>query len=253
VKKLFLLFVSIVILAIPWTGQARDHSKEDQVKQWTQTMAQQDSRFTSFTQATIEIKPINKQNELILFKSPEKVIGYMVVEDHDQQLSLLEYGLGPHPLFDQKVVYPYLQGVSAPLQTVYAGLESAWISAHGLYDGKSGEKYPQASTLDEMQSEAAIVSTSSLTMSFQSNSNDPFSKAWFKGGVQLESKSDLLGGIAKNDVMYVAKLYHQTVTAPYSVLGYHLWNKKELFIELADDGSRFVPYSQLASFGHFLR
>lgn len=252
-KKLFLLFVSIVILAIPWTGQARDHSQEDQVKQWTQTMAQLDSRFAPFTQATIEIKPINKQNELILFKSPEKVIGYMVVVDHDEQLSLLEYGLGPHPLFDQRVVNPYLQGASAPLQTVYAGLESAWISAQGLYDGKSGEKYPQASILDEMQSEEAIASTSSLTMSLQSHTNVSFSKAWFQGGVQLESKSDLLDGIAKKDVMYVAKLYHQTVTAPYAVLGCHIWNKKELFIELADDGSRFVPYSQLVSFGHFLR
>jgi hypothetical protein len=253
VKKLLMGFVSIIILAIPWTGQAQDPSKQDQVKQWVQTLAEQDSRFIPFSQASIEFKLFDDQKEQILFKDHEKTIGYMVAAEQNQQLSLLEYGLGPHPLFDQKMVNPYLLDPSESLQMVYAGLESAWTSADGLYDGKSGEKYPQAALLDEIQPKPALSAASSLTASIHSHSISPFPKAWFKNGTALNHQEELLENIAQNQVTYVAKLFHQTVTAPYSVLGCHVWNHDDLYIELADDGSRFVPYSHLVSLGHFLR
>ncbi|WP_134698575.1 hypothetical protein [Ammoniphilus sp. YIM 78166] len=236
-------------LIIPWTGQAetwRD-SFQQHIKQWAAELAQQDPRFASFTEAVYTYEGLgpNSKQWLITFSKDEVNVGYMVVGEDPSGFVLLEYGLGEYVLFDQLGMVPN----TLQLEKHYAGLESVWVEEGRIYDAKSGEQYP---------GEAAIVppiitSRIGIETSLASASHHPpdmLVEPWIKPGEVIQEDSQLKERMANSEISFIARLFQNTVIAPFKVVGYHQWGE-ELFVELDDYGSRYIPYQYAVKVGGF--
>lgn len=69
----------------------------------------------------------------------------------------------------------------------------------------------------------------------------------------------------KTQIRYTAELFRKTVLFVYPAIGYHRWNSglsenanygssaSSVFLEMDDEGSRFIPMTTLNALGHFYR
>jgi hypothetical protein len=253
-KNWLLSVILLVGLAIPFTGQAqnRQDALSNQIKYWTQELSSHDSRFIPLTVAALDQESLdaNSQKWLVTFRSSEKVIGYMVCEKKEDGFLLLEYGLGNWPIFDRSVVSPFLSSQQEKLNRHYSGLESVWSSNEGIYDAKSGEKYPAQVAGHEHEKVISNVGRSS-TLQAVLHKDSKNSLGWLKPKGTINTQEEFFKAIQDQDVSFLADLFDGTVKAPFTVTGYHIWNG-DTFIELKDYGSRFVPYSYTTSIGSLM-
>lgn len=248
----FLLIFSL--LAIPWSGQAETEtwqaSFENQIQTWSKELSKQDERFIPFTEAAVQYEALgpNSRQWIVSFKKNHRNIGYMIVgQNEENQWLLLEYGLGEYPLFDESAIEPFHSNPKNRTPR-YAGLESVWVTSEGLFDAKSGEKYPSDAKVSKFDYTAYVSGEDQL---IQVNHKEPGAEEpWIRPAEAIRSEESLLQQLSTDEISYMAQLFGKTVLAPFSVIGYHYWGK-ELFIELEDNGSRFIPYDYAIQLGAF--
>lgn len=240
------------LLIVPWTGQAETwrESFQSQVKQWAEELALQDQRFAPFAQASIRHEGLgpNTKQWLVTFFNEHQKVGYMVVGEDPSGFVLLEYGLGEYTLFDEETM-KQLQSSQSDMSKHYAALESVWLDKSRIFDGKSGEKYPVEAGLTETELASSVRKEAVLETSFHQEAL-PFKEGWLKPGEIIQEEMDLVTEIAQGEVSFIARLFQNTVTAPFKVLGYHQWGE-QLFVELDDYGSRYIPFRYAVQVGEF--
>lgn len=253
-KRWLGIFLLWALITIPWSGQAESwrDSFQQQIQQWTSELAQQDQRFSSFTDSSFTYEGLgpNSKQWLITFTKEQATLGYMVVSEDPSGFVLLEYGLGEYVLFDKEAV-SHFTSTPQDLSKYYAGLESVWMNEGSSFDAKSGEKYPSETKPKEPQSEAsfAIRQESTLESVLQQASIPP-TEPWMKPGQAIKEDQELMMRIGKGEVSFIAQLFQDTVTAPFKVIGYHQWSD-QLFVELEDYGSRYIPFQYAVQVGAF--
>lgn len=245
----FLLIFSL--LAIPWSGQAETWqvSFEKQIHAWAKELSMQDERFIPFTRADMEYEALgpNSRQWIINFTIDQKIVGYMIAGQGEQGFVLLEYGLGEYPLFDESAIHPFYSD-SQNRTAQYAGLESVWNSPKGIFDAKSGEKYPGNSQVTVNQFTSFISGKEKLIQAIHREQG--MEEPWIKPADSIDTQQKLMDQLAAHEISYIARLFGKTVLAPFSVLGFHHW-EDGLFVELEDNGSRFIPYDHAIDLGTF--
>lgn len=239
------------LLAIPWSGQAEtwQASFEKQIQTWAKELSIQDERFIPFTEASVQYEALgpNSRQWMVSFKIDQNNIGYMIVGQEDKIFLLLEYGLGEYPLFDESAIAPFHSDPNNRTPQ-YAGLESVWRSSTALFDAKSGEKYPRDSKSSPYQYTAYVTGKDHLVQAV--HKKEGMEEPWIRPAETINSQQSLMEQLSSHDISYIAQLFGKTVLAPFSVLGYHHWGG-ELFVELEDNGSRFIPYDHATDLGSF--
>ncbi len=239
------------ILVIPWSGQAEtwQASFEKQIHTWAKELSIQDKRFIPFTQATIHYEALgpNSRQWMVNFMIDQQNAGYMIVGQEEHALVLLEYGLGEYPLFDESAIHLFH---SDPKNRTaqYAGLESVWNSPEGIFDAKSGEKYPSDAQVPLYKVTSYVSEKDKLFQVIHKEQG--IEEPWIKPAESIGSKQSLMDQLSTHEISYIARLFKRTVLAPFSVIGYHYWGG-ELFVELEDNGSRFIPYDHAIDLGSF--
>ncbi|HJV46980.1 MAG TPA: hypothetical protein VJ824_14775 [Bacillota bacterium] len=250
--KYWLISVTLIaVLVFPFTGQALTNQEplHNQINQWIQELSKQDQRFTPLTRATYDEQELKPSKQwLITFQTEGIVQGYMVVQQYEEKdYTLLEYGLGQTPLFDRSVVSNFLSNEEEPILRYYAGLESVWATEKGVYDAKSGEKYSSQAAGHEHEGIMTSVGKDvGLESAFHKTAGNCL--CWIKPDARIDSQAEFMKEIKKKEINLIADLFDSTVKAPYTVMGYHQW-KNELFLEIEDYGSRFIPYSYATTIG----
>lgn len=239
------------ILIVPWSGQAEtwQASFEKQIDSWSRELSVQDERFIPFTAADFQYEALgpNSRQWIVNFTIDRTSIGYMIVGQEDKTWLLLEYGLGEYSLFDESAIHPFH---SEPQKRTpqYAGLESVWIASTGLFDAKSGEKYPHDAEVTDYKYAAYVSGKDQLIQVVHKEQG--IVEPWIKPAEAIVSKQDLIQELSSREISYIAQLFKKTVLAPFSVLGFHHWGNV-LFVELEDNGSRFIPYDHAVELGSF--
>ncbi|RXT13647.1 hypothetical protein [Ammoniphilus sp. CFH 90114] len=240
------------LLAIPWTGQAETWREafQYQVTQWAQELALQDPRFSPLLEASLNHQGLgpNSKQWLVTFSADNKHIGYMVVEEDPNGFALLEYGLGEYTLFDQETL-DELQSNQQKISMHYSGLESVWLDEERIYDAKSGERYPLEAGIPKTDISSA-VRKGALLHTAVNHESIPYEEGWIKPGEVIKQDVEFIDKMSQGEVAYIARLFQNTVTAPFKVVGYHHW-EDQLFIELDDYGSRYIPFQYALQMGHF--
>jgi hypothetical protein len=258
-QNLLILFL-LGFFILPWNGQAEttwQESFNDQVKKWTIELAEHDKRFTALVNTPFSQQGLGPHSKqwLVIFKCTEGNCGYFVVgHSEDNSFMLLEYGLGEYSLFDESIVQPFKTS-EENLKPHYRGLESVWTSADSIYDAKSGEKYPAAISIEASPMLSNIHQGISLQRAMQQEhqmGDEAFEEVWLQPGPQVTQQSHLMKALhSEHQVALIGKLFQGKVTAPFPVVGYHLWDQEELFVELDDYGSRYIPFGHAIKMGSF--
>ncbi|MBO8171268.1 MAG: hypothetical protein H0Z33_05160 [Bacillaceae bacterium] len=273
-KKGFMIVVTLLLILFPSaTGLSQSHSAEktaeteswqtvfkQQVEHWINELYHQDERFQAWKGAAYDYQGLGPHSKewMISVYRDDKALGYMIVGENPPSpgetvnrpsFSLLEYGLGT-PLFE---------GSPEDATIIYGGLESFWRENGALIDARTGETFPNTidpsfvpETPNGDVSGAALLS--GITRSAETL--DPFEDIfWLDQHAQkLETEQDVMRSVEKAPVVLVSDLYQNKVLAPFTVAGYHLWTQmsgetKHAFIELNDQGARFLPLSYCLSKG----
>jgi hypothetical protein len=257
-------------------------------KDWITALTIEDG-FEAWKQAKWESLPVGPGTHswLVVIRKDNLEVGYLLVGamDDGKHYKLLEYGLGPQPLFSFNTLYQSMmqQGLIDRSLTLAAftldkswlkerfiinTLENFWRITHGsevyYLDGKSGELLLNAvnplenstKLLDAVASPDILTSLmpSQLKESIVRPSYDPFEKlSWINGKpLKIESIDDLKLAIqAHPQLTYMCKLYHDKIIHPFALTGYQLWNDKQVYIALDDEGARYIPLSSLIKAGAF--
>ncbi|RKD25530.1 hypothetical protein BEP19_00875 [Ammoniphilus oxalaticus] len=251
-KKTLWALVVLCLLAAPFIGQAETPQDEwrQQIVRWTEQLAAGDDRFNAFPKADRRWQSVgtNRDDWVVTFEQSNRPIGYLIVGEEERALRLLEYGLGAHPLFTEQPFVPLPSDTKTPF---YAGLHSVWITDDGLIDAKSGEHYPQTAKrpsnfkpIDPIYERAALTA---VQLSRYADNTQP----WIKPEGKITDEPDLIEHLDKGlNLSYVAHLFEGEILAPFATRGYHRWGKS-IYVELEDDGSRFLPVKHALQWGVF--
>lgn len=254
-KYIWILFV-LGLLSMPWSGQAQSWQNlfQQQIQDWTKELSANDPRFVPFVTATYQHQALASDSKqwLVTFRAHQDEIGYMVVGQAEDEFYLLEYGLGEYTLFDEEPVIP-LQSDSSSRTPHYAGLQSVWVAKEGLFDAKSGEKYPKDTQLSTTPITSFVHQGDTLTAVKHRGNTDTQDLLWLKPGESIQSLEEVVDHLEnRGDLSFIGHLFEGHILAPFSVLGVHKWGSAS-FIELEDDGSRFVPFEHAKDLGAFYR
>jgi hypothetical protein len=254
------------------------------VKDWI-TALTKEAAFDAWKTAKWESLPVGPGTHswLIVIRKEQLEVGYMIVGamEDGKHFKLLEYGLGPQPLFSLNTLYQslmqqalidpfvsltaFMQDVKWTKKRFYVStLENFWQITHGteIYylDAKSGELLldpidPFAHPA-QSPSTSLISGTSSdqLKESIVSSSYDPFEKlSWIHSKpLAVHSLTDLkLALQAHPEITFMSKLYHQKLIHPFAVIGYQLWSGGQTYIALDDEGARYISLNSLLNIGAF--
>jgi hypothetical protein len=258
------------------------------VKDWI-TALTKEAGFETWKKAKWESLPVGPGTHswLVVIRKDGLEVGYLLVGamEDGQHYKLLEYGLGPQPLFSFNTLYQSMmqQALIAPSITLTAftqdtnwnkerfylnTLENFWRITRGTevyyIDAKSGELFlndfdpleksvqllKSVASADELTSQMPLQQKESIVRP----SYDPFEKlSWVSGkALPITSIDDLKLAIqAHPKLTYSSKLYKSAVIHPFAITGYHVWNMGQAYISLEDEGARYIPLSSLLQVGSF--
>jgi hypothetical protein len=310
--KLILLWIQLFIISMaglansptvslnhPDNGQAvvkqlpEDISEATNLKSavtdWISALTKE-AEFGAWKTAKWESLPVGPGTHswLIIIRKDQLEVGYMIVGamEDGKHYKLLEYGLGPQPLFSLNTLYQgliqqalidssvtltaFMQDVNWTKKRFYVStLENFWQITHDtkIYylDAKSGELLLEpidpfdqpAQTSSSTDNKVQFVSdefSDQLKESIVTTSYDPFEKlAWMQGKpLAIHSLTDLkLAQQAHPEMTFMSKLYHQKLIHPFAVIGYQLWSGGQTYIALDDNGARYIPLVSLVKIGAF--
>jgi hypothetical protein len=257
------------------------------VQDWINALAKE-SGFEAWKKAKWESIPVGPGTHswLVVIRNDHVEIGYLIVGamEDGKHYKLLEYGLGPQPLFSFNTLYQSMmqQALIEPSLTLtdftnetnwlkerfyLSTLENFWRITRGTevnyLDAKSGELLlndvdPLKSTplLDLKASEDELISQTPLQHkeSIARAPYDPFEKlSWVNGKpLSISSIEDLKRAIQDHPKLtFMSKLYQKSLIHPFAITGYQIWNEGQAYISLEDAGARFIPLSSLLQVGAF--
>ncbi|MDF2923964.1 MAG: hypothetical protein K0R57_2878 [Paenibacillaceae bacterium] len=247
---------------------------EQQIKQWATSLSKEPG-FEAWSAATWSVYPLGPGTHswMILLQGNGQEIGYMIIAStKEHTYKLMEYGLGPNPLFSMNTLYqslvqralipdtiPYesfAQEPSMKLTRWYIlPLQAVWEVQQGtttLYlDAKTGEELPDIGSwltgtkeiqqvLSQYPLSSGVISESQTRADF-----DPFMKTtWLTETplAQLTFAQWKSTAAPELHFTYLGKLFGGRALYPLAVSGYHLWDTDCSFLRLEHEGSRFVPY-----------
>lgn len=258
------------------------------IQDWITVLAK-NSGFEVWKKAKWESLPVGPGTHswLVVIREDRFEVGYLIVGamEDGKHYKLLEYGLGPQPLFSLNTLYQSMmqQALIDPTLTFIAftektawikegfylsTLENFWRVTHGsevyYLDAKSGElilndidpleKSTQilelAASADELINQMPIQQKESTVRA----SYDPFEKlSWVNGRpLLIASIEDLKLAIHDHPKLtYRSKLYQSSLIHPFAITGYQVWNGGQAYISLDDEGARYIPLSSLLQAGAF--
>ncbi|QGQ97371.1 hypothetical protein EHS13_22040 [Paenibacillus psychroresistens] len=257
------------------------------IKAWI-TVLSDETGFDAWKKAKWESLPVGPGTHswLVVIRKDSLEVGYLIVGamEDGKHYKLLEYGLGPQPLFSFNTLYQSMMQQALIDQSftladftidtswlkerfILNTLENFWRVSYGsevyYFDGKTGEKLITVNQLDNsaqlLNSRASTevitnLSSSQLKESIVTPAYDPFEKlSWVKGNpLKVKTLADLKLAIkAHPKLTYMSKLYNHSVIHPFALTGYQLWNGDQIYIALDDEGARYLPLSSLLEAGAF--
>jgi hypothetical protein len=259
---------------------------EDAVSGWIRTISQEKG-FEDWEGAQTEITPLGPgtHSQLVVLRKNGKEAGYLVAASTpDGGWKLAEYGVGEYGLFSLNTLYRSLKGYDLlpgtvtysdfladeqirRLRVYLSPLESFWIiglDADTLYfDAKTAAPLPDLTGSLDMQTQlpapagaAASGAKYRISDSLLTGSFDPFLRAAWIRGSSLDLAEDavtvLSEGLAQGrKITYAARLFKGKVTAPFAVTGFQTWSNGSSYFFLDHDGTRAIPYAELAQKGRF--
>jgi hypothetical protein len=258
------------------------------IKDWITELTSEDG-FEAWKKAKWESLPVGPGTHswLVVIRKDNLEVGYLIVGamEDGKHYKLLEYGLGPQPLFSLNTLYQSMmqQGLIDQSLTFAAfttdsswlkerfrisALENFWRISRGseehYLDGKTGELLLNAINPLEKSAQLLAASDSAdiltsitppqLKESIVTPTYDPFEKlSWIRGTpLKIASIDDLkLAVQAHPKLTYMSKLYKAAIIHPFALTGYQLWNTNQVYIALDDEGIRYIPLTSLLKAGAF--
>ncbi|MGG2201152.1 hypothetical protein [Paenibacillus validus] len=235
--------------------------------------------FDTWPQAEWTSQPLGPGTHgwIILVRSGGQEIGYLVVHaDESGQYLLTEYGKGSFPLFSANTLYQSLVRLELidypyhaerlywnPLQAVWkVSVENAdriWY-----LDAKTGEELPIAESdlpspgenmsSSTMKTFTKLDSSHTIIETGETTPHDPYGTLpWVRGEQAADGSFPRVRERieAGQPPVFAAELYNGSVTVPLAVAGYQLWSGGDSFVQVAQDGDRFIPLDALARLGRF--
>lgn len=263
---------------------------EQKVNRWISALADQ-TVFSEWKNAQWTRYPLGpgKHGWIVILSKHGKDVGYLVViaSQSGDELVLSEYGVGEYPLFSMSTLYASLnerQLISAsmtlkqfasdtriqktrlylnPLHTVWlVPLENDITNDRETYlDAKTGEIYP----LTKTEVKASTGEIPALTFSPQQErisesislpSFDPYTLLnWVKDKpMNIQDWNDLKQKLDQQvKITFAAEIFGKHILIPYAVTGYHQWNEGEPYVQLEQEGARFIPFHSIARWGAFFQ
>lgn len=277
-------------------------SLEEQIQHWINSLSKQPG-FAHWRKATWQQYPLGPgmHGWIVIIGEDNRDLGYIVVTSTAQGGHVItEYGLGEYPLFSLRTLYrsmqldeainpqlsfpEFVQSVAVAAERHYNGpAEAIWkVERAGtvrIYDGKTGEAYPEetmhqeavASLAPEAEAKPAAlyettlvdasnkrgpagISEPSLTLSIENPSFDPFEHLhWmFEEENATVSTEQLIEALKDTSrITYTADILNNQVKHALAVIGIHLWNQQTAFITVDHYGQRFIRFDALAEQGSF--
>jgi hypothetical protein len=258
------------------------------VNAWIKALTKE-SGFEVWKTAQWESLPVGPGTHswLIIIREKHLEVGYLIVGamEDGEHYKLLEYGLGPQPLFSFNTLYRSMMQQALIDHTLtltafteektwikerfyLSSLESFWRITRGsevyYLDAKSGELLLNA--IDPLEKSAQLIGSAAVVdelttqMPLQQKESlvrstyDPFDKlSWVNGKpLAITSIADLKLAIENHPTLtYMSKLYQAKIIHPFAITGYQVWNAGQVYISLDDEGARYIPLSALLQAGHF--
>jgi hypothetical protein len=258
------------------------------IKAWITSLTNE-TGFEVWKKAKWESLPVGPGTHswLVVIRKDNLEVGYLIIGamEDGKHYKLLEYGLGPQPLFSFNTLYQSMmqQALIDKSLTLAAftldtswlkerfiinTLESFWRVSRGsevyYLDGKTGELLLNA--VNPLENSVQLLGTtvskdvltdllpSQLKESIATPSYDPFERlSWVKGKPLLIATIDdfKLAVKTRPKLTFMSKLYHDTLIHPFAITGYQLWNDNQAYIALDDEGTRYLPLSSLLEAGAF--
>lgn len=292
-----LIFLAAAGSMAPAASAARPATLHEQVSQWIEALSAE-SGYELWKSAAYSISPLGPGTHswYVTVKNGPAIAGYLIVEATDREAEpyrLVEYGSGPHPLFDSAVLRHGMSkegiGRYQAVPLYYHPLLAVWhiTKPDGavLYaDAMSGETLPvDDKLLGEAVSEAgepngvsaaASIGTASIetvkdaaakplpawevsvrrNASFERYGRMP----WLTGSPLAASERHLLPAMLdkRAEIRYTAELYRNTTRFVWAVVGYDQWSDgttEHTYITLEGEGTRNVLFDLLLSEGEFYR
>ncbi|MEB3100181.1 hypothetical protein [Ferviditalea candida] len=263
---------------------------DQKVNLWISTLASQ-AEFSAWRNAQWTRYPLGPGNHgwVVILSKNGKDVGYLVVaaSQSGEGLALAEYGVGEYPLFSMSTLYTSLQErqlipASMTLKQfasdnetrksrIYLNpLHAVWLVSVGnditnspetYLDAKTGEIYP----LSETEVKASSAEIPALTYSPQQGSIaesmtlpsfDPYTLLnWVKGKpMNLRDWNNLKQKLDQQEkITFAAEIFGKHILIPFAVTGYHQWNEGEPYVQLEQEGARFIPFHSVARWGAFFQ
>lgn len=277
-RILTLCFLALLFMTQPQMVSAEgawtDTLQKD-IRQWIASISAHDQQFANWQDARSQIRALgaNQHQWLVTLSKGGKHVGYLVVGElqnraaNTQQPSfaLLEYGAGEYVLFDDTLA------PDAPnATTVYDGFSSFWkITADQqtqYIDAKTGERYPVTFTPDAARIEKltmhdvatpdkSLVNAKSLSM-IEENPFDQIN--WVATSLtppKPKGESSWQSLLSRDDdrsAVLTVSLFHDQVTAPFSIGAVHVWDNDAAYVGVWNEGIRFVPYQYASQIGRII-
>lgn len=261
---------------------------EQKVNRWISALAGQ-AEFSEWKNAQWTRYPLGpgKHGWVVILSKNGKEVGYLVVtaSQSEDELVLSEYGVGEYPLFSMATLYASMQErqlipasmtlkqFASDTQTqktrLYLNpLHAVWLipvpnditnDRETYLDAKTGEIYPLSGTEVAASAEEVPALTFSpqqgrIAESISLPSFDPYTLLnWVKGKpMNIQDWNDLKQKLDQHEkITFAAEIFGKHILIPFAVIGYHQWNEGEPYVQLEQEGARFIPFHSIARWGAF--
>ncbi|NGQ94749.1 hypothetical protein G3578_06070 [Brevibacillus sp. SYP-B805] len=279
IRRAPLLLVVLLLLLHAQTAGAEgtwQGTLTKNIQQWIQTISRQDPQFAAWKRADTEIRAlgVNQHQWLVTVREDGRQVGYLVVGEVDTAASgsgpvfaLLEYGAGAYILFDEAIAPD--DGTAVP---VYDGFASFWQVTDKeqtrYVDAKTGERYPEGflpdpPTMGSVEPDGLVTAEKKLTAArvLTAQETNPFDRIdWVMKAADKtrdSSRDDawqtLTQPSAHQPAILTVSLFHDQVTAPFTIGSVHLWSDEAAYVGVWDEGLRFLPISYVRQVGTLIK
>lgn len=228
---------------------------------------------------------------IILIYDGETEVGYLIVHSTPEgQLQLTEYGVGEYPMFSLNTLYrtlvlhelipkankyeKYIEENQYHIERIYLNpFQAVWKLSNQeniyYFDAITGEAFPLREKLilqlqKKLDQEKKEQSTKDLLVSNQAAKLDdrkiipvfdPYDQLnWIsREPLHIVKPQDLLQSISSElpQITYTALIFDDLILVPLAIVGYHHWNENIMYINIDQQGLRFVPVHDVLKQGQF--
>lgn len=260
-----------------WIGEL---SKQQEFETWQQ------AQWTSYP-----LGP-GTHGWVVLLNKDGKEVGYLIVQSSPEgEYQLTEYGSGGYPLFSLNTLYQTMirqELIPDPMSfdaftndenykkaRIYANpllalWQISWKDQVWIIEAKTGELYPL--TEEDMkrmkhddddsgkshpdEGSVSKLQPAVIDRSLQNLAFDPYERInWVnKPSLSIKDFTDLEKLLLNRiRITFTAELVDQTILVPLPIIGFHHWDDDSVYVLGDQEGSRYIPFSQLAKLGTFYR